>query len=285
LQGGDPAQQGRVSDPLELAPGLVRRILDRFGCTAGRAEIRQLNRLIDAYVQTVPWESASRIARCLVRTAPADRVRWPEEFWEEALGRGTGGTCFESNLAFFSLLRSLGYEGYLTINDMDDTAGCHSAIVVRNGVRRHLADVGIPIYRALIVDPTSITKARTPFHLYFVLPDGPQRYQVERSDHPKRNVYTFVDVPVTTDAYYAATIQDYGEQGLFLDRVIVNRIVGGRQWRFSSGELPLRIQGFDRRGRSEVLLERGRIATTVARHFGIDETTLRTALAATGCEE
>jgi hypothetical protein len=37
----------------------------------------------------------------------ADCPRWPEEFWEGALQRGTGGTCVECNYAFLAFLKHL----------------------------------------------------------------------------------------------------------------------------------------------------------------------------------
>ena len=66
----------------------------------------------------MPWESASRIVRRARHTESADCVLLGAEFWESHFALGTGGTCYESNYAFFGLLRRIGFEGYLTINDM-----------------------------------------------------------------------------------------------------------------------------------------------------------------------
>jgi arylamine N-acetyltransferase len=43
---------------------------------------------------------------------------------------GSGGTCFESNYALFSLLLARGFTGQLTVNNMGETVGCQSAIVL-----------------------------------------------------------------------------------------------------------------------------------------------------------
>ena len=66
----------------------------------------------------MPWESASRIVR-RARHARPRRLRLAGRgLLGSHFALGTGGTCYESNYAFFGLLRRLGYDGYLTINDM-----------------------------------------------------------------------------------------------------------------------------------------------------------------------
>jgi arylamine N-acetyltransferase len=92
-----------------LSPELTTRILEYLGCEKEAPSIRYLNQLIQAYICHVPWESVSRIVK---RHTTADTTRcprWPEEFWHEALSFGTGGTCFECNLAFYTLLATLGF--------------------------------------------------------------------------------------------------------------------------------------------------------------------------------
>lgn len=71
-----------------------------------------------------------------------------EEFWSDALQHGFGGTCYESSLAFYGLLDALGYEGYLTVNDMGDSRGCHAAIVLLLNGQKYLVDITIPIHAA-----------------------------------------------------------------------------------------------------------------------------------------
>jgi arylamine N-acetyltransferase len=239
-----------------------------------------LDALIAAYTRSVPWESAFRIAKS-TRTPDAENCpRWPDEFWDDALARGGGGTCFESNYAFFSLLRALGYEGYLTINNMDQVVGCHAAIMLRVNGRRWLVDAGLPLYVPLPIDPSTTTQRPSPFHTYTVRPDGKGRYQIERTQHLKRNCYTLIDTPVPNAAYRAATTADYGVEGFFLHRVIVYKVVRGQVWRFNSAETPLHLESFQDGKRTDHPLD-GDVAQVVAGHFGMDVTTVRAALAAT----
>jgi hypothetical protein len=204
--------------------------------------------------------------------------------------RGGGGTCFESNYALFSLLRSLGYEGYLTINNMGETIECHAAIVLHVDGERWLVDGGLPLYVALRIDPSTPTQRDSPFHTYTVRPDGQNVYQVERTKHPKSNCYTFIDTPIPDTAYRAATTADYDANGFFLDRVIICKVVGELAWRFCSSETPLHLESFwetplhlesfwDGQRTDHTL--NGDVAKAVAEHFDMDVVTVRDALAVT----
>ena len=151
---------------------LTKAVLAYLGVAAAAPSRELLDALVPPTRATVPWESASRIAKRARTAEIADCPRWPEAFWHETFARGTGGTCFESNYAFFSLLRALGYEGYLTINNMGDTLACHTAIVILLDGQRWLTDVGMPIYLPLPFGPESAQSRRTEFQTYTVRPDG-----------------------------------------------------------------------------------------------------------------
>jgi arylamine N-acetyltransferase len=221
-----------------------------------------LDSLVAAYVRRVPWESVSRIAR--------RRPAWPDDFWSSAMQQGTGGTCFESNLAFFDLLRGLGHTGYLTINDMGETQGCHSAIVLQDGSGKTLVDVGLPLYATLPLDPNHITHATSPFHTFSAVPLGDNRYEIRRDRHPNPYCFTLIDCPVDEDTYRTVLRNDYGPDGLFLDRAIIHKVINERVWRFD-GTQPYHLKSFDQGEKTYYLLDQD--AATVARqladHFGI----------------
>jgi hypothetical protein len=256
----------------------VTDILAYLQCPPEPAGIRPLNRLIGAYVRRVPWESVFRIAKSTATTIVSQRPRWPDEFWNDALQSGGGGTCFESNYAFFWLLQQLGYTGYLTVNDMGEQRGCHAAIILHLHGWKYLADVGIPLLVALPIEPSRVTRRATWLHTYTIRPDGADRYQVLRSRHPKPNIYTLLDRPVSEPAYRKVVEQDYGETGYFLDQVILVKIIGDRLWRFSTTELPYRMEWFSGVDRGEVQIQPGRAAKTLAERFQMDEGRIETAL-------
>ena len=168
---------------MTLAPELTSHIVSYLGCVREEPLVRYLNRLIRAYIRHVPWESVSRIVKQQTTSAIELCPRWPDEFWQEALEYGTGGTCFENNLAFFTLLNELGFDGYLTINDMENPA-CHTASIITLKGQKYLADVTIPIQCALPIYTNQITRPSNEFHHYTIRSESNYRYAVERSHHP-----------------------------------------------------------------------------------------------------
>lgn len=242
-----------------------------------------LDALVTAYTQRIPWESASRIVRRARHDDFAACPRWPDTFWRDAMQHGTGGTCFESNYAFFWLLRELGFDGDLTVNDMGDAQGCHSALVIRLAGRRYLVDVGLPVYLPLPLEPTRATRRDTPQHTYTLAPAGGDRYTLTRDRHPRPDCFTLVDAPVDDAAYRAVTTADYGPDGLFLDRVIVNRVVDGVIWRFSGEGPPYHLEAFAGGDKTYHLLgfEHRAVAVQVAARFGMEPALLAEALALT----
>ncbi len=203
-----------------------------------------LDGLVMAYTQCVPWESAFRIAKWSATPITADCPRWPDEFWRDAQVRGGGGTCFESNYAFFDLLQKLGFDGYLTINDMHESRGCHTAIVIRLGDERWLVDVGYPLYLPVPLLTGQTAQRQTPFHTYTAIPQPGNRYEIQRDRHPKAYTFTLIDRPIPDAVYRAATTADYEDDGHFLREVIVHRVIDGRVWRFNSRTDPHLLESF-----------------------------------------
>lgn len=263
-----------------LSPDLTRAALAHLGVAPGPPGLALLDALIDAYTRTVPWESASRIVRRAGTRATEECPRWGESFWRSAIDSGTGGTCFESNGAFFALLRSLGFEGYLTVNNMMERAGCHTAIVVLIDGRKWLVDAGYPAHCALPLDPLRATERATPLFSYTVQPLEGGEYLIENRPHPKPYMFNLIDRPVPDEAYRRATTEDYGPQGLFLDRVIMRKVVGGRVCRFASDALPYHIEEFHDGERIDHPLEGelDDIAAQVGGHFGVDRAIVAAAM-------
>lgn len=255
-------------------------ILEYLGSQPAPPTLEFLDALLVRYTRTVPWESASRIVRRANTANTADCPRWPNEFWQTAIEHGTGGTCFESNLAFFALLRTLGFEGYLTINNMGDSIGCHTAIVILLDGQPYLTDVGLPIFAALPLNPNQPMSRTTPFLTYTTVPIAPGKFEIERSPHPKPNCFTLIDTPIDLENYVAATTNDYGDEGLFLNRVVINKVVNEELWRFSNDTTPLRMESFPEGVPIHHPIGNDP-ATTVANQFGIDVEIVRSALALT----
>jgi arylamine N-acetyltransferase len=259
---------------------MMKAVLDRLAPKSTTPDLAGLDALLSAYTRTVPWESVFRIVKKANSAELADCPRWPDEFWRDNLERGGGGTCFESNYAFYALLLGLEFEGYLTINNMGDSIGCHTAIVIILEGEKWLVDAGLPLHTPIPLDPGRVTQRKSPFFLYTVTPEAQNVFRVDRSPHPLPYAFTLVDRPVTRSTYRASTVKDYDQNGHFLDRVIVNRVVGDRLWRFNAGEKPWRLDSFVWGERSQHPIM-GRPAPAVARRFQMDEKMIEMALAVT----
>ncbi len=272
-----------------FAPKLYKElqcaVLNHLQVTHGKPDHQHLEQLVAAFVRIVPWESASRIVRRADCDQLENRPRWPDIFWNDHLRMGGGGTCFESNFAFSALLNGLGYEGYLTINDMQDSIGCHTAVILLLDGQKWIVDVGFPIYGVLPLNPEVIAQKDTPFHRYSIDPLGDGCYQIERRPHPNEYAFTLIDRPVTLDRYRQATTADYGPHGHFLQRVIVHKILNEQMWRFNSVEIPAQFSRFEDGRRFDTIID-GDIATAIAAKFHLDQQVVHKALellpAATG---
>ena len=256
---------------------LINLVLARLKVVAGSPDRRLLEELIGAFVRTVPWESAYRIVRraqCKeLQTCP----RWPEEFWHDHLQGGAGGTCFETNYAFFTLLNALDFDCYLTVNNMGESKGCHTAIIVILAGQKWLVDVGFPLYTTLPLNPNGNVYRSSPFLRYTIRPEGVDRYQIERRPHPKWYAFTLIDRPVSEEKYRQATTADYGPHGHFLDRVIIHKVLDEWLWRFNSDQRPYCLEYFKDGTRGEQILN-GDAAKIIACKFGMNEEILRFAL-------
>ena len=233
-------------DTPALPRPLCMRILRHLGFpVTPPVSLYALRMLMTRYTQCVPWESASRIARRAKHELAADCALLGADFWHSHFKIGSGGTCYESNYAFFGLLRWLGYEGYLTINDMGESIGCHSAIVLRLDGRKWLVDVGIPLHAPLPIPESGASETDSRFFRYGMRAEGQDRYEITRHPHPSPLIFTLVDEPVADADYRRIAIKDYSpDTGLFLDKVVINKVATGQMWRFNSEERPWHLQQF-----------------------------------------
>lgn len=262
----------------KLSEPLTGKVLNYLECPRKAPTLRYLNRLIHAYIRRVPWESVSRIIKRRATPDTRDCPRLPEEFWSDALGYGFGGTCYESSLAFYSLLMALGYEGYLTVNDMGESRGCHAAITILFGVQKYLVDITIPVHAAVRIDPRRTTRRRTLLYNYALHPVRKNIYEVTRSPHPNRVAFTLIDVPVSLPDYHVILQNDYLETGHFNKSIVMNKVINNKATRFFSNNKPHKLERFDRHGKHETPLRIKSIPRMLATTFNMPEGEIAVAL-------
>jgi len=254
-------------------------ILDYLDCHPKAPTLRYLNRLIHAYIRKVPWESVSRIIKRHNTPETKNCPRLPAEFWNDALKYGFGGTCFESSLAFYNLLTGLGYEGYLTVNDMGDSIGCHAAIVLFLDGQKYLVDITIPVHAAVRIDSHKTIRRRTALFDYTLRPVSENKYEVERSHRPSKNLFTLIDVPVNLQDFRKILEDDYTDvTGRFLKSVVMVKVIDEKGQRFFSDQLPYKLESFYRAGRIEQFIEPELLPHTLAKLFQLPEDSISVAL-------
>lgn len=253
-----------------LPPSLCRRILSHFDMSlCPPPTLATLQKLVARYTRSVPWESASRIMRRAQHADSADCILLGEAFWESHFARGTGGTCYESNYALFGLLRWLGYDGHLTINDMGESLGCHSAIVVLLNGQKLLVDVGYPVHAVLPLRDEGETVVQSAIMDYVVEPLSASRYNIWRELQPRSSAFQLNDQPVPDADYRAIAIHDYRpDGGQFLNEIVIHKVVEEQLWRFNSGEQPFVMQQFVNGERRDHALGEDAAAELAAK-FGI----------------
>ncbi|MCY3797200.1 MAG: arylamine N-acetyltransferase [Chloroflexi bacterium] len=229
-----------------LSSALCRRVLRCFGLpTDSPPNLDTLRQLLARYTRAVPWESASRIGRRARYQAAADCALLGADFWASHLESGAGGTCYESNYAFFGLLRFMGFEGYLTINDMGGAIGCHSAITIIVAGQKYLVDVGYPVHAVIPLNDSGKSSVCSAIMDYTIEPLGADRYALWRETQPRVNAFQLNDAPVAEADYRAIAMHDYRHDGgQFLDKIVIHKVIDEQLWRFNGDERPWRIQQF-----------------------------------------
>ena len=225
-------------------------ILSYLGVAQEPPSLSFLDKLVAAYAQRIPWETASRLSRQKTIVEVSARARDAAQFWQSAMKQQTGGTCFESNGAFFPLLQQLGFEGYLTINDMKETYRCHTACVIVWEGEKWLVDVGYPLYLPIKLDVDRPSTRLHPVHDFTATPlsstagDASPRYEITRNRHPDPFIFTLIDKPISAEEYDMARQNDYLPTGFFNTKLIVRILKGDETWIYNGHLSPPAIEMF-----------------------------------------
>lgn len=252
---------------LKLNEAFVDDLLAFLKLRRRQPSVEYLDALIGSFIRKVPWESVFRIIKRNAMAATADCPRFPREVLSDAMKFGGGGTCFEINYAFFALLNVLGYEGYMTLNDMGDEQACHAAIVIFFNDQKYLVDVSVPFPRPYAFFPEATVYQYTPWLNFTIKPTGVNRYEITRAPHAHPTIFTFNDVPTSEEDFEAAIEADYLPTGYFLNRVVINKMLGERAWLFNSATQPYMLESFNHDGKHEIPLNPETLVESLAERY------------------
>ena len=259
---------------------MTRDILSHLKIKEKEPGLEYLQELMIAYCTHVPWESLSRIVKKSLCKKPEDCLRTENEFWSQSFTYGTGGTCYESNWAFYKLLKSLGFDAYLTVNKIADKSSVHAATVVTLNRSGYIVDIGYPLYAPIPILENQTGYVNHPIINYRSVFTGPNEYLVENFPHPKPYLYHLTDIPVSERDYLNIAIADYCETGLFLDRIVIRKIINNTPTRFDSEDLPYNIHQLHNGTKTRAPIREEYLINTLSDHFAIDMDVIRKAFEA-----
>jgi len=258
---------------------IVSEVLDYLEVAEQRPSLAYLDAIIRAWSQRIPWESMSRIARHQFTGTPEQYTRLPDAFYRDALALGTGGTCFESNLALRALLQPLGFDCGPVFCSMETAIlNPHCALLVRLDGGLYLADVGYPVPGAFRMD-SKLTTLDTPVYRYQATPLMQNHWEIRRFSGEFEYLCFVVQGNIVDEpTFYARLLRDHQPDGLFLTEAIIHRAQGSEMLRYSEDKgLVRRSWGHEER----VALspdEELDLPKTLSRLFGMNEAVLRAAL-------
>ncbi len=146
--------QALAGEP-QLSPALVERVLVKFGfAREPQVNIEGLNEVYAAVCSRIPFDNAQkRIWFASGGEKPAAGGD-PEEFFENWLKHGTGGTCWPMNGGMYALARALGFRarrtaGSVVVPNYPQGAN-HGSVLVEIDGTEHVCD---PVFGAFKVLP------------------------------------------------------------------------------------------------------------------------------------
>lgn len=249
---------------------MTENILQHLKLQRSTPTLQYLHELMTAYCSIVPWETISKIVKKNLSDPDTNCLRLENEFWTAAFQYGTGGTCYESNWAFFCLLQNLGFDGYLTSNKIIDKCSIHSAMVIVISDKKYIVDIGYPTYAPIPFFEGAITVSDNCWIKYRSTPTSPTEYIIENFPHPKPYLYHFTDVPVSPLDYLEMAGKDYGECGLFLDRIIIRKVINKVPTRFDSEDIPYNIHTLQNGEKVKRFIKEEDLVTRLSNHFNLD---------------
>ncbi len=148
-----------------LPEGLFERVLERLGLTAPPPlTLEGLNRLYVAWCRAVPFDNVrKRIAMASGERGPLPGGKAPD-FFSAWLRHGTGGTCWPTSNALYSIVSACGFAARRVSGSMRDMGKPnHGSVKVRLEEEDYLVDSSMLVERAL---PLGLEKLEIPDPLH-----------------------------------------------------------------------------------------------------------------------
>ena len=133
---------GIPDDSGGLHPALREQVLDRLGLPGPpRTDLEGLAALYGAWCARVPFDNVRKMIALRSRPDGPLPGLGAQDFFEQWLAHGAGGTCWPTSNALFELARALGFEARRVAGSMRDLGVVnHASVKVRADGREWLVD-------------------------------------------------------------------------------------------------------------------------------------------------
>lgn len=154
---GAGAVGGRVGSPSGLGSGGLGVDLER-NLTSLRG-LEFLRHLAYRFAE-FPYENISKIIKVAASPSLEEAMRLPLEVVSDHVEHNFGGTCFSLTFLFERMLKSLGFDCYKAMADMNSGRNVHCLVVVMEGGGRYMVDPGYALYEVIALPGREASGAR-----------------------------------------------------------------------------------------------------------------------------
>ncbi|NUO79701.1 arylamine N-acetyltransferase [candidate division KSB1 bacterium] len=208
----------------------VQHFLKNFQITPQPPSLAFLQKIVAAF-SNLPYENLSKILKFnRVGENERERLRLPEEIFEDHVRFRTGGTCFSLTFFLQSLLLQQGFVCYIIMGDMRAGPNIHCALVVLLEDVKYLLDPGYLLQRPMPLDPNKPRLYHNEFNgvelRFDIAAQSYDLFTFTREAIKWR--YRFVDHPTPLDEFlqhWQASFHRNGMHGLCLTRVHADELI------------------------------------------------------------
>ncbi|MCD6116854.1 arylamine N-acetyltransferase [bacterium] len=200
----------------------VSGFLSNYSITANIAELSVLHEIVKKFSK-FPYENLSKIIKNR-KTEGLNKLRLPEEVFEENREYNFGGTCFSLTFYLKKILVSAGFSTYPVLADMKWGKNVHCSLVVLLDGVKYLVDPGYLITTPMEINKLKPKMYKTEFSgVELIFRRDSRRvelYTFNSADRKWR--YSFEDKPVTEDEFAKAWLESFSlktMKGLCLNKV------------------------------------------------------------------
>jgi arylamine N-acetyltransferase len=173
----------------------ARLLMDQAGLRPTGRGVTYLRELAVVFSK-LPYENISKIIRLSFSGDPSRALRLPLEVVSDHLAKGLGGTCFSLTFLVERVLKSLGFDAYKVMADMNSGSNVHCLVLVREGEATYMIDPGYALCEVIRL-PEVRTQVACPHALVEVVSTGEALFSLYTTDVSGRKWrYRFEDRPV-----------------------------------------------------------------------------------------